>query len=126
MVEKGPEGEEENTKTQVAPPLPSAPQETGQDSGPEDPEMAAAGGAAAGAGTGAGAGHSYHHHHHHSHSHEHEHDPPLAKLIPHMKNAATKVFNNDPQSNDYIRVTADNRSVNLLCSSFFTSEITFL
>ena len=55
-----------------------------------------------------------------------EHDPPLAKLIPHMKNAATKVFNNDPQSNEYIRVTAENRSVNLLCSSFFTSEMIFL
>ncbi|GAB5034359.1 peroxisomal biogenesis factor 3 [Nannochloropsis oceanica] len=53
-------------------------------------------------------------------------DPPLAKLIPHMKNAATKVFNNDPQSNEYIRVTAQNRSVNLLCSSFFTTEISFV
>ena len=52
-------------------------------------------------------------------------DPPLAKLIPHMKNAATKVFNNDPQSNEYIRVTAENRSVNLLCSSFFTSDMAF-
>eukprot|EP00624_Nannochloropsis_granulata_P002123 evm.model.NODE_20518_length_48474_cov_83.695778.5 len=53
-------------------------------------------------------------------------DPPLAKLIPHMKNAATKVFNNDPQSNEYIRVTAQNRSVNLLCSSFFTTEMSFV
>lgn len=52
-------------------------------------------------------------------------DPPLAKLIPHMKNAATKVFNGDPQNNEYIRITAQNRSVNLLCSSFFTIETSF-
>lgn len=42
-------------------------------------------------------------------------DPPLAKLIPHMKNAAARVFHNDPQGNEYIRVTTDNRAVNLLC-----------
>lgn len=42
-------------------------------------------------------------------------DPPLAKLIPHMKNAAARVFHNDPQENEYIRVTTDNRAVNLLC-----------
>ncbi len=32
-----------------------------------------------------------------------------------MKNAAARVFHNDPQANEYIRVTADNRAVNLLC-----------
>lgn len=32
-----------------------------------------------------------------------------------MKNAAARVFHNDPQGNEYIRVTADNRAVNLLC-----------
>jgi hypothetical protein len=75
------------------------PQETGQDSSPES--SSGQGGRAS------------------------DRDPPLAKLIPHMKNAATKVFNNDPQSNEYIRVTAQNRSVNLLCSSFFTTEMSF-
>ena len=39
----------------------------------------------------------------------------MAKLIPHMKNAAARIFAADPQANDYLRVTADNRSVNLLC-----------
>ena len=42
-------------------------------------------------------------------------EPPLAKLIAHMKNTASKIFLHDPQVNDFIRVTADNRSVNLLC-----------
>lgn len=46
-------------------------------------------------------------------------DPPLAKLIPHMKNAAARVFHADPQGNEYIRVTADNRAVNLLCRCVF-------
>lgn len=44
-------------------------------------------------------------------------EPPLGKLIPFMKNAAAKIFLDDPDGNQYIRVTADNRSVMLLCRS---------
>jgi hypothetical protein len=42
-------------------------------------------------------------------------EPPLANLIPHMKNTARKIFEDDPHKNDYIRVSKDLRSVNLLC-----------
>ena len=99
-VRKVEELEEEGGKVEAVAPQAQGPQETGQDSSPESS-------------SGQGGRTS-------------DRDPPLAKLIPHMKNAATKVFNNDPQSNEYIRVTAQNRSVNLLCSSFFTTEMSFV
>jgi len=106
-VRKVEELEEEEGKEEAVAPQAQGPQEMGHDSSPESSYWAVTSDSGQEGRTS-------------------DRDPPLAKLIPHMKNAATKVFNNDPQSNEYIRVTAQNRSVNLLCSSFFTTEMSLV